>query len=316
MGGMRIVFCGSGDVGVPLVCGLCEAGHEVAGVVTQPPRKAGRGGHLRPTVVAEAAEELSLNVMPTENINDDASLAAIDALKAEVMVVVDFGQMIKAAAREITPLGACNVHGSLLPALRGAAPANWAIIRGLSETGVTTFRITAGWDCGEMFVRKSIALTPEIRADELRARLAELGVSAMLETLEMFAAGETTGEVQDESAVTLAPLLKKSDGCIDFSAVATDIRNLIHGCWPWPGGQARYVAADGKAMDVTIARAEAVDGPAGEPGLVTAEKTIATGAGELSILEIKPAGKRLMAWRDFVNGHRVGAGARFESVQR
>ena len=314
---MRIVFCGSGSVATPVLGGLGKAGHEVAAVFTQPPRPAGRGGKLRPTPAAEAARELALPVRPVANINDAENVAAVAALKADAMVVVDFGQMIRAPAREATALGAYNVHGSLLPALRGAAPANWAIIRGLRETGVTTFRLVDRMDAGDVFVRQAVAIAPGERADELRARLAAAGAEAMVETLALLAAGRTAGEGQDESAVTHAPLLTKANGVIDWSAEATAVRDLIHGTWPWPGGQARYVAPDGKGVDVIIARAEAVEGePGGAGGAVTDDKTVATGSGRLSILEIKPAGKRLMAWRDFVNGHRVGPGARFEPVVR
>ncbi|HET6427169.1 MAG TPA: methionyl-tRNA formyltransferase [Phycisphaerae bacterium] len=314
---MKIVFCGSGRFGLPTLARLVGAGHEVVGVLTQPPRPAGRGGKVRPTPVSEAASERHLPATPVADINDPAVVASIEAMDADVMLVADFGQMIKAPARSATRCGAFNLHGSLLPALRGAAPINWAIIRGLQRTGVTVFALLDRMDAGEIFSQRETLIEPAETAEELEARLAALGVQAVDETLAKLAAGADRGTPQDESLVTLAPRLKKSDGRIDFAADAVAIRNLIHGSWPWPGGQARYEPAEGKGLDVTIARAAVAEaaGQAGPPGAVLGDLTIAAGAGRVEIVELKPAGKRRMAWRDFVNGHHVAPGARFVSVR-
>jgi len=311
---MRIVFCGSGDFGLPTLRHLVREGMDIAAVYTQPPRPAGRGGKIRPTPVAAACEELNLPVAPVEDINAPACVSALADLGADVIVVADFGQMIRAPARRTARHEAINLHGSLLPALRGAAPVNWAIIRGCGETGVTTFRLVDAMDAGPVFVRKALAIDPSDTAGDLRQKLSELGVAAVAETLGMLAAGLTDGAEQDHDRATLAPLLKKSDGRIDFTADAVAVRNRVHGTWPWPGGQARYVAADGKAVDVVLARVRVADGPdAGEPGSIGRDLSVATGRGRLQIIEIRPAGKRLMAWRDFANGHRAGPGARFTS---
>jgi len=314
---MRIVFCGSGDFGLPTLRALVAGPHEIAGVITQPARRAGRGGRPRPTPVAAAAEELHLPARPVEDVNAPAVVADLAALGADLMLVADFGQMIRKPARRACRLRAYNLHGSVLPALRGAAPVNWAIIRGLSETGVTVFRLIGRMDAGAIFARRATAIDPSETAEELRARLADLGVEAVDETLAGLAAGRTDGEPQDDSAATFAPLLSKADGVIDFAADAVTIRNLVHGTWPWPGARARYVAPSGKACDAILARAAAHPGDAGgPPGTIAADGTIATGGGRLEVLAIKPAGKRLMAWRDFVNGYRAGPGARFDSVAR
>jgi methionyl-tRNA formyltransferase len=183
---------------------------------------------------------------------------------------------------------------------------------------VTAFRVVERMDAGEIFSRRQAQIGPDDTAQELHDRLAELGVEAVLETLEQLAAGQSTGQPQDESRVTRAPKLKKSDGEVDFSADAVTIRNLIHGSWPWPGGQGRYVSAEGKPADVIIARARALEGPVppAEPGAVLDDLTIAAGAGRLQILQLKPAGRKLIGWRDFVNGYRVRPGARFTHVRR
>jgi methionyl-tRNA formyltransferase len=312
---MRIIVCGSGGFGVPTLRSLAAA-HEVARVYTQPARPAGRGGQLRPTPLALAAGELGLGVEEIQSINAPAVVEAMAKLSADVMMVMDFGQMIRQAARDTVRLGAFNLHGSVLPELRGAAPVNWAIIRGYTETGVTVFRLVDKMDAGEVFVIKSLAIAPEESADELKVRLAALGVAAVAETLALLAAGQTAGIVQDESKATAAPKLAKPDGVIDFSADAAAIVNRIRGTWPWPGARAKYVAAAGKSVEVTIARARAVgqSTSGAAPGTMTHDLTVATGGGCLQIVEIKPAGSRQMAWRDFVNGHRVAAGDRLESV--
>ena len=334
---MRIIYCGSGDFGAPTLRRLAADGHDFAAVITQPPRPAGRGGHLRPTPLSAAAGELGLSARAVEDINDAPVVAELAALAADVMVVADFGQMIRPPARQAARLGAINLHGSLLPELRGAAPVNWAIIRGYTTTGVTVFELVERMDAGPMYARRSAEVRPDETAQELRRRLSQIGVEAVVETLLLFASGKPEGEAQDESRATRAPLLKKTDGVIDWSAGAPTIRNLVHGTWPWPGGHARCLAG-GKEIDVIIARARAaphrvagdfdvsaqsnvspalprVAGVSPAPGTVTEDLSVACGDGRLEIVEIKPAGGRLMPWRDFVKGHRVTAGSRFVPVQ-
>ena len=309
---MRILLCGSGDFGVPTLSALLGSGHQVVGLLTQPPRPAGRGGKLRATPLAEAAGLAGVDVMAVEKVNAPESVAAIGELRPDVIVVVAFGQFVRAAVRGIPPLGAFNLHGSLLPELRGAAPIPWAIIRGLRRTGVTTFSLVDKMDAGEMYVQMDTEISPEETTVELKARMANIGAAAVLATLEHLQKQGTAGRPQDESKVTFAPILTKGDGVIDWAADATTIRNLIHGTWPWPAGQAVFHGQKHSDVPLEIARAAVEEGPAaGEPGTLDNDLCVATGAGRLRILELKPAGKRLMAWRDFVNGYRVAAGDRF-----
>jgi len=308
---MRILFCGSGDFGIASLKAILSSKHEVAAVVTQPARPAGRGGKLRPTEVARCAADLGLEATQCDDVNSPESIDLIRAAKPDVIFVVDFGQFVSGKVRELAPLGAFNLHGSLLPALRGAAPVNWAIIRGHTTTGVTTFSLVDRIDAGPIYAAREAPIRPDETADQLRERLAELGAALVCETLDMLESGRARTVVQDESRATKAPKLAKSDGWLDFSEDAVTVRNLIHGTWPWPGGQARYVSSGrGKQQLVTIARAAAEEGPC-EPGLVNSELLVGTGKGLLRILEIKPAGRRLMRWQDFVNGYRVAPGDRF-----
>ncbi|MFB3894212.1 MAG: methionyl-tRNA formyltransferase [Phycisphaerae bacterium] len=322
---MRIVFCGSGSFAAPTLRAIIRAGHDVVKIVTQPPRPSGRGGKVHRTPLDEAARAEDVlkqdpgRICECQNVNSPEAVAAIRDAKPDVICVADFGQFIRQPVRQLAPMGAFNLHGSLLPELRGAAPINWAIIRGYPRTGVTTFSLVDKMDAGAMYLQDSTDIRPDETAEELRARLAEIGAGVVCRTLEMLARGPVTGQAQNESRVTLAPMLKKSDGLIDWSAEAAAIRNLIHGVWPWPGGQAIFRRAGGPDTPVIVARA-AVEpdsespramGPRAEPGTLDADLLVVTGRGRLRIVEIQPAGKRVMTWKDFVNGHRPKAGDRF-----
>jgi methionyl-tRNA formyltransferase len=256
-------------------------------------------------------------VTEVADVNAPEVVAAIRAARPDLICVVDFGQMVRAEVRGAAPLGAINLHGSILPGLRGAAPVNWAIIRGFRHTGVTTFSLVDRMDAGDVYLQAETDIRPEETAAELRQRLSALGAGVMADTAAGLAAGSLRAQEQDHSKATAAPRLKKTDGVIDWAAGAETIRNLIHGTWPWPAGQARFRRKDGHEFTVEIARAAVAEAgavePAGspQPGVVGADLAIATGDGRLRIVEIQPAGKRLMGWKDFVNGYRVTAGDRF-----
>jgi methionyl-tRNA formyltransferase len=310
---MRIVFCGSGAFAAPALEALARSGHCLALVATQPARPGGRGGKMHATPVAQAARTLGIEPFECENVNADAAVEKFRQAQADVMCVIDFGQFIRAAARATAPLGAFNLHGSLLPELRGAAPVNWAILRGHRRTGVTTFSLVDKMDAGAMYLQAATDISPEETAEELKKRLSLLGAQTILDTLDLLAGGSAIPRPQDESRVTFAPLMKKSDGVIDWSADAESIRNRVHGCWPWPGAQAEFHGANDKIVPVILARASADSATAASSaGTVEADRSVATGRGRLRILEIKPAGGRLMKWADFVNGYRVAAGHRFD----
>ncbi|MDP7163372.1 MAG: methionyl-tRNA formyltransferase [Phycisphaerae bacterium] len=309
---MRIVFCGSGMLAVPALQVLQETEHELVAVLTQPPRPAGRGLKPRPTLLARQAEEMGLAAAPCLDINADDVVSSIGAAAPDVICVVDFGQIVRGPVRHCARLDTINLHASLLPALRGAAPVNWAIIRGHEKTGVTIFSLVDAVDAGPVLAQSATSIGPAETAEELKARLAGLGAKLLCRTLGLLA-GSPPGRVeQDEAQATFAPLLKKSDGIIDWGADAQAVRNRIHGTWPWPGGQSVLERSGAVGLPVIIARAEVVDGEVqGPPGSVDGQLCVATGAGRVRILALKPAGKRLMAFKDFINGYRVKAGDRF-----
>lgn len=310
---MRVVFFGSGSFAVPSLAAVLASRHNVSLLVTQPARPAGRGGKLRRTPAAVLAAEHGVDIFECPDVNAADAIAAIKAHQADVICVVDFGQMIWADARNAARLGAFNMHGSLLPALRGAAPVNWAIINGLSRTGVTTFQVVDAMDAGAMYLQRETDIAPHETTVDLKERLAVLGAEAVCETLDRLAAGDIEAIDQDHSLKTLAPKLSKADGLIDFTTDAVSIRNRIHGTWPWPGGQAVVKRAAGKDIPVVIARAEALEG-AGQAGVLNDDMRVGTGEGLLRVVEVKPAGKRLMPWVDFLNGSRLAPGDRFAAA--
>ncbi len=306
---MRVFYFGSGTFSVPSLRAIAASKHDIVGIFTQPARPAGRGGRVRPTPIADAAAAINLPVIECEDVNSDQAMVQLEAARPDVICVADFGQLIGESVLEFPPHGTFNLHGSLLPQLRGAAPINWALIRGLKTTGVTTFRVVRKMDAGPIYLKQSTKVRPEETADELRDRLAELGSKVVCDTLELLASGDAPCRRQDEARVTLAPRLQKSDGRLDFAADAEALHNLIRGTWPWPGAHAVFRRSDGRCYEVTVARASIAPGEAiGYPGCLDGELFVSTGKGRLCIEQIKPAGKKLMAWRDFVNGYRANEG--------
>jgi len=312
---VRVLFFGSGRFGVPTLAGLLAAGHDVAAVVTQPPRPAGRGRRARPTPLAEFAAQRGLPVRAVEDVKDVALTGELPSIGARLGVVVAFGQKIGPALLSGLPGGCVNLHASLLPKYRGAAPIQWAIINGEQVTGVTVFRLTERMDAGPILTCRQTPISQEDTYETLHDRLAEIGVEAVLEAVERFEREtDPAGEPQDESQASRAPKLRKEDGRLDFSWPAPRLSSLIRGTWPWPGAGCRFLAADGSRDEpVTLARAVVGEGAgtAAEPGLITETLHLAAGQGTLIIRELKPEGGRLMSWPDFVNGRRVRAGDRF-----
>jgi methionyl-tRNA formyltransferase len=315
---MRLVFCGSSEFAVPTLRRLCASGQDLAGVFTQPPRPAGRGGKLRETEIDRVCGELGLRAVRTSDINGVEALAALREMRPDVTVVADFGQFIHAPARAVARRDTINLHASLLPLLRGAAPINWALLEGHEITGVSTFSLVDAMDAGDVYFQRARAIPADWTAEELRDALAADGADLVVETLEAIGSGvRPLG--QDHDAATRAPLLKKSDGRVDFAASAAACRNRIHGTWPWPGARAVLHRRQGKPLQVTFARAAAKDEEPDEaglpPGTLDASLRVATGSGRLEVLQLKPAGKRTMDWRDFVNGYRVQPADRFEGMR-
>ena len=306
---MRVVFCGSGSFAVPSLAAVAQSSaHQVVGVVSQPPRPSGRGGKLHHTPVAEHCSQMGLPLVELENINTPQSLDVLRALGGDVMCVADFGQFVRKPARDLYPAGTFNLHGSVLPELRGAAPLNWAIIRGCKTTGLTTFSLVDKMDAGPIYLTCETPIFPHETVDDLRERLAQMGAKLVCETLDALAAGRMEGRVQDESKASLAPRLTKADGTIDWSVDAQTVRNRIHGTWSWPGASAVFHGQRHRDLRVVFKRVEADATPGTAPGKLDQDLCVGAGTGRLRVLELQPAGKRLMAWKDFANGYRLAAG--------
>jgi len=276
--------------------------HTIVAVVTQPDRPAHRGQKLTPPPVKVAAQAAGLPVLQPPRLRDPGWPERLRTLGAEVAVVVAFGQILPQAVLDAPARGSINIHASLLPRYRGAAPIQWAIIRGETVTGITTFQMDAGMDTGAMLLQTETPIGPEETAGELSARLAPLGARVILDTLARL---DTLRATPQPEGATLAPRLKKSDGALSFTRPARDLVNLVRGCNPWPGATTSTPAGP-----LAVWRARAVDG-AGAPGtLIAHERTlaIATGAGALLPLEVQPESRRAIAWDEYLRGARLTAG--------
>lgn len=309
---MRIIFLASGEFAVPTLRWLANSDHEIARVITQPPRKAGRGKRLTPTPVHQMADELGLHVVHTENVNTDEFIEETRELDTRLGVVIAFGQKLGDAFMNACGLGCVNLHASILPKYRGAAPINWALIRGETTTGVTVFRIVEAMDAGPILITRTTAIKPEETAGELHDRLAGIGVDAVHATLDLFADGANpAGENQDHAAASKAPKLKKKDGYIDFDQPARAITCHIAGMTPWPGASTDYHADDGRWERLSIVRARVAE-PAGNPDIApgTLDKRLYVAAADafVELLEVKPSSGRIMTWQEYVNGRHVQAG--------
>jgi methionyl-tRNA formyltransferase len=279
--------------------------HTIVTVVTQPDRPAHRGQRLTAPPVKTAARAAGLPVLQPGRLRDPEWPERLRSLGADVGVVVAFGQILPQAVLDAPVRGSINIHGSVLPRYRGAAPIQWAIIRGETVTGITTFQMDAGMDTGPVLLTAETPIGDEETAGELAARLAVLGAEVIVDTLARL--DELTPVPQRHDAATLAPRLKKTDGELDWTRPARDLVNLVRGCNPWPGATTR--SAGGR---LTLWRARAVGGAA-EPGtLIPHGSTLALAAGEGALLplEVQPESRRAIGWDEFLRGARLTAGQR------
>jgi methionyl-tRNA formyltransferase len=295
---MRLVYLGTPAFAVPTLERIVEAGHQVLTVVTQPDRPRGRGQHAAAPPVKEAALRLGLPVYQPERVRRPEAVEHLRALKPDVMVVVGYGQIIPQNVIDIAPHGIINVHASLLPKYRGAGPIQWAIVNGETRTGVTTMRIDAGLDTGDMLLKAETEIGPEENAIELGKRLAIMGADLLVETL---AASGIVRVPQDHSQATLAPLLKKEDGAIDWTHSAASIHNRVRGLQPWPGA---YTGFRGQTLHIW--RARLAEG-SGKPGAVIGVRPLVVACGEraLELIEVQLEGRKRIAAADFANGQRI-----------
>lgn len=295
MGLMRLVFLGTPEFAVPTLERIAAAGHEVLSVLTQPDRPKGRGQALAASPVKQAALRLGLPVYQPERIRRPEALEHLAALHPDAMVVVGYGQIIPQAVIDLAPLGILNVHASLLPKYRGAAPIQWAIARGETRTGVTIMRIDAGLDTGDILLMREVEIGPDETAPELSARLAPLGADLLVEALEGLAAGAIKPRKQDDSQATYAPILKKEDGVIDFSRPAREIHDRVRGFQPWPGA---YTAFRGRTLHIWKTRLVEEVSPRG--------LYLRGGDGALlELVEVQLEGRKRVPGADFANGQRL-----------
>lgn len=314
---MRIVYMGTGDFAVPPLRALVQAGHEVRVVISQPDRPAGRGRQIRPTPVHAASEGLDLRHIQAEDINAlDTGVLVGDA---ELGVVAAFGQKIGPQLIAAFPRGCVNIHGSVLPRYRGAAPFQWAMINGDETTGVTIFQLNERWDAGEIWSTREIPIRDDETAEELHDRLADLGAALIVDTLDALADGRLSPQPQDASQATRAPKLSKADGTVDWSLPARRSVRRIHGLWPWPAAACDYVSQGSEPLRIQIARAAVADEDtrptdAFPPGAFHPDLTVQADTGRVRLIEVKPAGGKLMSFDAFANGRKVSPPARLQPV--
>jgi methionyl-tRNA formyltransferase len=317
---MRIVFCGTPQFAVPALKHLLtQREFEIAGVISQPDRPRGRGKIVSPSPVKEVALAAGLPVHQPEKIRSPEAQKLLQKLAADCVVIIAYGQIIPARLLSIPKYGWINLHASLLPKYRGAAPINWAIANGETKTGVTTMRIDAGMDTGEILLQREIPIGPTETAPELSVRLAEAGAPLVAETLRGLAAGTLAGHAQDHSIATHAPLLKKEDGRIDWTQTAEEIFNRMRGFAPWPGAYTTFrertchVRAEPAPKRVSENKFE--EKPDGAPGILIHEKNelyvVCGGATVLRVLAVKVEGRRQVTAAEFTNGARLKFGERF-----
>jgi methionyl-tRNA formyltransferase len=304
---MNILFYGTPAFALPTLQALLRA-HEVVAVVTQPDRPAHRGQQLTPPPVKTRALAAGLPVLQPPRLRDPEWPARLRELRADLAVVVAFGQILPKAVLEAPARGSINVHASLLPRYRGAAPVQWAIIRGETHTGITTFVMDEGMDTGPTLLARETAIGADETAGELAGRLAGLGAEVLLETLARLDA--LTPVPQRHAEATLAPRLKRSDGHLDWERPAAELANRVRGCNPWPGALTLS-----RAGRLTIWRARAVgrgrNAPVGMLIRLGDDVVVSTAEGALLPTEVQPENRRRMSWAEYLRGSRLAPGAPF-----
>jgi len=308
---IRTVFMGTPEFALATLEGLLDFGLNIVGVYTQPDRPSGRGNKLTPPPVKVLAESRGLAVFQPLKLRAPEVVAGLQALAPDLIVVVAYGQILPKSVLDIPRYGCINVHASLLPAYRGAAPINKAIIDGQTETGITTMLMDVGLDTGDMLVKKALSIGPCETAGQLHDRLALLGRETMDETLRQLCAGTLQPEKQDDALTCYAPMLKKEDGRIDWGRTAREIHNQVRGLDPWPGA---YTGLDGEVLKIADTAAEAGTGEAGT--VVSADSggvRVACAEGVLRIGALQLPGKKRLPAGEFLRGRPIPAGTRLES---
>lgn len=316
---MNIVYLGSGEFGIECLSALMGSRHALRLIVTQPANPAGRGRKPNPTPVACWASGHSVPFIETDNVNAPNVVERIAGCQPDLIVVIAFGQKIGNDLIALPPKGAINVHASLLPKYRGAAPINWAIINGETETGISIITLAEKMDAGLILAQRQTDIQPDETAGQLHHRLAQIAAPLLLKTIDQIADGAAVYAEQDHSKATLARKLKKTDGFIDFVEPAEVLARKIRGLCPWPGALANYISRKtGKSVCVAIAGAEVVESqnPTGLPaGTFDEHLNVICGRDALKITRIKPAGSALMDFKAFINGRQTQPGDSLTKIE-
>jgi len=308
---IRTVFMGTPEFALATLEGLIDFGLNLVGVYTQPDRPKGRGNKLAAPPVKELAQRHNIPVYQPLKLRAPDAVEQLKQLHPDLIVVVAYGQILPKSVLEIPQHGCINVHASLLPKYRGAAPINKAIVDGETETGVTTMHMDVGLDTGDMLVKRSLSIGADETAGQLHDRLALLGREAMGETLKRLCAGELVAEKQDDALSNYAPMMKKEDGLIDWTRPATAVHNQVRGLDPWPGA---YTQLGGEVLKIAATSVDA--SLSGEPGTVLRADAggvlIACGSGALVVRALQLPGKKRLGAADFLRGRELPPGTRME----
>ena len=310
---MKVLFWGTPDFAVPSLRALTEEGHDVVGVVTQPDRPAGRGRSLRSSAVKQAAVADGINVLEPEAPDGDEFLREIGALSPDLSVVVAYGRILRSEVLDVPVRGSINLHASLLPALRGAAPINWAIIQGMRSTGVTVMRMVEKMDAGPTLFQIEEPIAPRETASDLAGRLSEIGAQALIEALALMEGGALEERPQDEDLATFAPKIGRESARVDWTASASDVANLVRGMDAVPGAWSTLESRPVKLFCPVPDEAST----GGDAGVVLASDgsmglLVATGSRAVRFSEVQPEGKSRMAATAWIRGRGATVGQRFE----
>jgi methionyl-tRNA formyltransferase len=306
---LKIVFMGTPEFAVPSIKMLVESNYDVVAAVTQPDKPKGRGNKLTPPPVKVYAQEKGIIVLQPEKIRTGEFYRQLEALKPDMFVTVAYGRILPQDILELPPLGCINVHGSLLPKYRGAAPIQWAVINGEKITGITTMYTDVGMDTGDMLLKSEVEIPVGMTSGELHDCLSVVGAQVLGETLECLKAGTLKREKQKEKEATYAPIMKKETGAIDWTKSAWDIHNLVRGTNPWPGAYTKYCGAKLKVWSTMP-----IDGSneGHEPGTITkiskSGMKVACGEGIIDIIEIQLESGRRMTVEEYLCGHMINEG--------
>lgn len=318
---MRIIYFGSAAFGIPSLEAIHDSRHELVGVFTQPARPSGRHrSRPTPTDVCQWAQKRNIPCIEAKNINIDKIKEQIAAFKADLLVVIAFGQKVSQEVIALQKHGAVNVHGSLLPKYRGAAPIHYAIMDGETETGISIITLADKMDAGQVLAQGKTSITSDDTFKTVHDRLSHLSIDVLMKTIAQLENETAVFTEQDESQVTYAHRFQKKDGYIDWDRPATEIVNHIRGLWPWPCAQSVYICSKtGKSWRVIFSKARAVEkaNPNDDiTGQLDDNLNVTCGDGALQILQLKPAGSHLMSYDAYVNGHNCRHGDLFISADK